>query len=148
MENSQPEYGVLMDKKDTAYYPRHELPVGYSFAFYCPGMEEDWCRLNHEVAVETLEAAQSVFAEEFLPFPDELKKKCIFVLDEEGQSVATASLWRGNHFGKELQRIHWVAVSKRCQGMGLAKALVAKTLDVYNQLGYNGYIYLTSQTSS
>ena len=45
-------------------------------------------------------------------------------------------------------RIHWVAVAPKYQGLGILKAMVTRLLDIYNELGYEGYIHLTSQTWS
>ncbi|MGL4374181.1 MAG: GNAT family N-acetyltransferase, partial [Turicibacter sp.] len=79
---------------------------------------------------------------------DDLLKKCLFVLDNNGTVVATASLWDGHHFGVKLQRIHWVAVSNPCKGKGIAKALLSKVFEIYHEMGFKDYIYLTSQTYS
>ena len=80
--------------------------------------------------------------------PNDMQMRCVFVCDEKDNVVATASLWDGEHFGETLQRVHWVAVSAEYQGKGIAKALLTKVLDMYNDLGYKNYIYLTSQTWS
>ncbi|WP_459169035.1 GNAT family N-acetyltransferase, partial [Natronospora cellulosivora (SeqCode)] len=45
--------------------------------------------------------------------------------------VATAFLWHGNHFGKEFQRVHWVAVHPDHQGKNIGKALITKVLEIY-----------------
>ena len=60
--------------------------------------------------------------------------------------VATAALWDGSFLGEIFQRIHWVAVSDKCAGKGIAKALLCRVLDLYNELGYSGFIYLLTAT--
>lgn len=45
-------------------------------------------------------------------------------------------------------RVHWVAVNEEHQNKGIAKALITKILDIYHELGYKDYIYLTTQTWS
>ena len=70
------------------------------------------------------------------------------MLDLEGKVVATASLWNGDTFGETLHRIHWVAVHPEHHGKGLAKALLTKLMTLYNQLEYQGVIYLVTQTWS
>lgn len=148
-DRTVPFFPVLMEKLDTQVYPRHDLPQGYAFCAYEPGMEADWCRLVHEVGpVDSAAAARKIFEEEFLPYPGELRRRCLFVRDPQGEKVATASLWHGNHFGKTLQRVHWVMVSQKAQGKGLAKALLTRLLDIYNAEGFSGYLYLTSETWS
>ena len=70
----------------------------------------------------------------------------LFVRDAAGKAVATASLWNGMFLGKECQRVHWVAVSDACAGKGIAKALISRVLDLYNELGYKNFIYLLTAT--
>ena len=70
----------------------------------------------------------------------------MFVKDPDGEYVATCALWDGMYLGKNCQRLHWLAVSDKCVGKGIAKALVCAVLDLYNRLGYNGFIYLLTAT--
>lgn len=149
LDKSIPHIGVLMDKYDTLIYPKYELPAGYAFCNYQNGYEHFWSALQFSVEqTDSLEEAEEIFRNEFQSKPDDMLKRCIFIKDYEGNIVATASLWFGYHFGRELQRIHWVAVSQRHQRKGLAKALLTKLFELYNELGYSEYIYLTSQTWS
>ncbi|MDW7659664.1 MAG: GNAT family N-acetyltransferase [Bacillota bacterium] len=150
LDRSIPYIGVLMEKFDTDNYPVYLLPAGYSFCLYRQGLEEDWCRLQLESKqVDSLEAAQRIFADEFVIRPDLLARQCFFVSDDRtNEIVGTASLWTGSHFGEERHRLHWVTVDTRYQGKGLAKALLTRVFDCYNEQDYSGYIYLTSQTWS
>jgi len=149
LDKTIPHYGVLMVKPNPAEYPDYTLPGGYTLCPYRQGMVEDWAELQlMSEQFDSLEEARSYFAREFLAFPDELSAKCLFVKDSAGSVVATASIWRGEHFGRTLQRIHWVAVHPGHQGKGLAKALLAQTLNLYNKLGYTDFVYLTTQTWS
>jgi len=161
-----------MEKFDTAEYPRHALPAGYAFAQYKPGLEAQWAALHCEVGqCDSIEEAETIFEREFMAPPDPtslagdvchtpsqakraipdaeaLAGRMLFVLDESNLLAGTGCLWDGNHFGRTLQRLHWIAVSPGHQGRGIAKAIVSRLLDLYNELGYGGYIYLTSQTWS
>jgi len=148
LDRSIPHIGVLMEKFDTAEYPRHTLPDGYAFAQYKPGLEAQWAALHFEVGqTDSPEEAEAIFKNDFAD-RDALTRRMLFVLDENGQLAGTGCLWDGNHFGRTLQRLHYIAVSPRHQGKGIARAIVSKLLDIYNELGYAGYIYLTSQTWS
>ena len=97
---------------------------------------------------ECLQEAHDIFRAEFLAKPELLQTQCLFVLDAGSAVAATASLWVGNHFGRELLRIHWVACAGEYQGRGLAKALMTKLLDTARALDYRDMLYLTSQTWS
>jgi len=74
------------------------------------------------------------------------EERVMFVKDPEGEYVATLSLWDGMFLGKLCQRLHWLAVSDKCAGKGIAKALATAALDLYNKLGYEGFIYLLTGT--
>ncbi|MCL2056003.1 MAG: GNAT family N-acetyltransferase [Oscillospiraceae bacterium] len=170
MDHSVPYFGVIMDKKDTAVYPKYDLPPGYSLSHYKPGFEQMWIKQKAAVGeFEKEEAAQAVFRREYLygsdregqapgkitpeevqsaPLYKQLCEKVLFILDADGGLAATGAIWDGNHFGKIYQRLHWVSVPPAHQNKGLGKVIVSKLLDLYNALGYSGYIYLTSQTWS
>jgi GNAT superfamily N-acetyltransferase len=143
--------GIIMEKHDASIYPKYELPEGFSFARYQPGFDKQWALLNFEVDhTETLERAEKIFREEFLEYDSEaLKEKMVFAVDDETNNLAgVGAVWDGNLFGEIQQRLHWIAVSSKYQNRGIAKAVISKLFDIYNDLGYNGYIYLTSQTWS
>lgn len=172
LDRSLPHIGVLMEKFDTKCYPKYELPKGYHFSKYKQGFEEEWAKLQFEVEeTDTLEEAKIAFNSEFLHgesmnwinrttnHPDfnniessrffiKLCERMVFIVDNKDKVVGTGCVWGGKMFGEEFQRLHWIAVSPEHQGKGIAKALVSKLLDIYNELGYNGYIHLTSQTWS
>ena len=149
LDKSIPHIGILMTKTDTKNYPRFELPIGFAFCGYKAGYEKEWADLMFELGqTDTLKQAQEVFENEFLSKPELLQKQCLFVLDKSGEVAACGSLWHGEHFGKQLWRIHWIATKPNYQGKGLIKALLTKLLDIYNELGFDGFVYLTSQTWS
>ena len=144
-------FGIIMEKHDASIYPKHELPEGFSFVKYQPGFDKKWAELNYEVDhTETLEAAEKIFKKEFLDHdPDAMKEKMVFAVDESNNNLAgVGAVWDGDMFGEIQQRLHWIAVSSKYQNRGIAKAVISKLFDIYNDLGYNGYIYLTSQTWS
>ena len=172
LDKSLPHIGVIMEKRDTASYPRFELPRGYRFAAFAPGYEAKWARLQHAVGhFDSLNEAEDVFRGEFLlgrgtdwarprmserrdappaacPCCEEMRRRLVFVLDAAGDVVGAGALWPGRHCGPERQRLHWIAVHPAHQGRGIAQALVTRLLDLYGELGYAGYVYLTSQTWS
>lgn len=149
MDNSIVNIKVLMEKRDAEIYPKYDLPKGYSFCNYSLGDEDSWSELQFSVNhVKSIEEGKEIFKDVFLSKIEDLKNKMVFVKDSNGEIVGTAALWDGNHFGETYQRVHWVAVSKNNGGRGIAKALVTKVLDIYNELGYKNYIYLASQTRS
>lgn len=148
VDRSIPHIGVIMEKTDTRAYPRHALPAGYTFAKYEPGFEAQWAALHFEVGqTDSLEEAEGIFQNDFAG-REALMGRMLFVLDQNNELAGTGCLWDGNHFGRTLQRLHFIAVSPPHQGRGIAKAIVSRLLDIYNGLGLGDYIYLTSQTWS
>ncbi len=172
LDRSLPHIGVIMQKFDTGRYPKFTLPGGFSFCSFRPGLEEQWARLQHQVGgIDSLQEARTIFYQEFLlgkgynwlgetppapahtnpasfPCYEQMCKRMVFITDSQSQLAGTAALWQGTLFGRPLQRIHWVAVRAGCQGLGLAKALLTRALDLYWELDCCGPIYLTSQTWS
>ena len=45
LDRSLPHIGVIMEKCDTEYYPKFDLPKGYIFAKYKRGYEKQWAKL-------------------------------------------------------------------------------------------------------
>lgn len=150
LDKSLPYTPLMMIKTDTKEYPRFSLPEGYSFRFYQAGDERNWAALECSVGQFSAEAdALRMFEAEFLKNqilrPED---RMLFVLDPAGTAVATAALWDGNCFDKREQRFHWVAVSDACAGKGIAKAMLTRLLDLYNELSYEGFLYLHTSTHS
>lgn len=163
-----------MEKFDTSNYPRFELPEGFYYSKFKSGLVVEWAKLQLEVEqTETQDEAEEIFYREFLigkpynwscpekneiiqkssdfnnyPLYTDMVNKMVFILDRDDKLAATAVLWKCTMFGSEYQRIHWVAVSPKYNGLGLCKALITKIFDIYNEFGYTDYIYLTSQTWS
>ncbi len=147
LDKTLPHFDVLMEKSDVAQYPRYALPEEFHFAGYQPGYEEKWAQLIYMLEqTDTLQAARDLFSRDFLSRPALLEKQCIFVLDEAEEVAATASLWPGNHLGREHLRIHWVSAAPQYQGRGLVKALMTYLLDLYQKLENDGFLYLSSST--
>lgn len=148
LDKSVPMCYVLMCKTDTENYPRYDLPDGYSFEFYRKGDEKLWVEIEMSVdQFQTMEEGLASFNAEFINGhtlnPEE---RIIFVKDPSGKAVATGALWNGVWKGEEKQRMHWIAVDESCKGKGIAKAIVTKLLDLYNDLGYKGFIYLITES--
>ena len=139
-------YDLFMIKTDTDCYPESRLPEGYSFVFYNSGDERKWARLEVELGqFDSVEDGVECFKKEFLTDQSlRPEDRMLFVKAPDGEYVATLTLWNGNHFGREYQRAHWLAVSDKCAGKGIAKALLSRVLQLYNELGFKDFIYLVT----
>ncbi len=143
-----PKVSVSLFKKDTKNYPRYSLPNGYSFSYYKKGDEADWARIHVEVAqFETVEQGIETFRHQFLVGQElSVEERMIFVKDPNGEIIATSALWDGYYLGEKSQRLHWVCVTDKCTGLGIAKAMLTKLMDMYNELGYSDFIHLWTGT--
>lgn len=128
--------------------PEASLPKGFSFRFFTD--EEDiahWCRIEASVKEFASEAdALKHFKNEFLLRIEDLKKRCIFILNEDGLPIATAMGWLSDAEIKS--RLHWIAVCPGYQGLGLGKAVSQKAINVCANLLPNQPIWLSTQTTS
>lgn len=148
LDKSLPLCYVLMTKEDTEKYPKYSLPTGYSFKFYEKGDEKSWSEIEMSVGqFSTMEEGLRCFNAEFVDGhilrPED---RVFFVIDPNGKAVATGALWNGEWKGEIKERIHWIAVDESCKGKGIAKTIVTKALDLYNELGFKGFIYLVTES--
>ena len=148
LDKSIPYYPISMIKTDTKDYPHFSLPEGYSFSLYREGDEKEWARLECELGqFENIEEGIEIFKKEFITDHNlDPKERILFVKSSDNKIVATAALWNGIYLGKEEDRVHWIAVSDECAGKGIAKAMLSKILDMYNELGKKGFVYLWTGT--
>jgi len=149
LDKTIPFYSLIMETEHPDEYPRFDLPDGFSFVLWEPGLETEWARIHTDLGqFKSIEEGEKVFAGEFLDRPELARKRCFFVKAANGAVVATASLWDGDLFGSILPRIHWVAVAPAWQGYGLAKALLSHLFDLFQAVEAGHYLYLVTQTWS
>lgn len=149
LDKSIPYHRILMEKRDSDVFPHAPMPDGYSLRFWQPGDERIWSAIHLGVDhVERFEAGLAIFEREFMPRPEDARRRCLFAFDREGTPAGTASLWDGDYFGQTLPRLHWVAVAAGHQGKGLCKAMLAYLMRLYRELDLSGAIFLSSQTWS
>ena len=148
LDLSIPKISVSLYKNDPQNYPKYYLPEGYTFSYYKKGDEVDWARIHVEVGqFETLEEGVDAFKRNFLIDQDLIaEERIIFVRDKNREIIATSALWDGLYLGVNSPRIHWVCVTDKCTGLGIAKAMLTKLFDMFFELGYKDFIYLWTGT--
>ena len=127
--------------------PESALPVGYQFRFFQHGDEHHWARIN----VSTKEfpgtdVALERFNQEFYPHLPEVKKRMLFILNEEETPIGTATAWFGKWEGRVIGRLHWVEIIPEYQGKGLGVPLISKAIELLAI--YHEEAYLKTQTTS
>lgn len=126
-----------------------DLPVGFSFRFYQDGDAAHWARIETSVLEFPDEAAaKSYFSRDYLPFSNDLKQRCVFVVNQENLPVATATAWYARSELGYQASLHWVAVMPAYQGLGLGQAGVQQALSLFPALDPGEDVWLHTQTWS
>ncbi|MBQ7338032.1 MAG: GNAT family N-acetyltransferase [Clostridia bacterium] len=150
IDQSTPAISLILYKCDTDVYPRVSLPAGYSFAYYREGDAQKWAEIECDVGqFKTLAEGVDCFTREFLnDYPLDARDHTLFVIAPDGEYVATASLWCWEFIGKPCYRAHWLAVKDNHAGRGIAQALLARVLALYNERYHDGCLYLLTSTQN
>ena len=149
LDKSIPYVGLYMRRPAGKPIAQVPLPYGYDFTFYKSGDELDWARLETSVLEFSSEfAALLHFKERFIPYPDELAKRCLFIENECGEKIATATAWWSVVNDERRPWLQWVSVDPSHQGLGLGKALIHKVTEIMMSLEGDADFYLQTQTWS
>lgn len=109
-----------------------ELPAGYTFSAYRPGLETDWARLEHAIGdFSSPEEAGAYFANTYLTEPEALQKRAVFVLDASGEAVGSCIAWKDPRGDGEVSSLHWLVVSPAHRGQGLGRALCRRVMELF-----------------
>ena len=129
--------------------PDFPLPEGFKFVLYKDGDEMDWARI--ETTVDEFDSefeALLFFKEEFMPYVDELYRRCLFIETEDGKKIATANAWWGFVEDERRAWLHWVSVDNDYQGLGLGKAISSRATKLLEEIEGDVNFYLCTQTWS
>ncbi|MEG0895402.1 MAG: GNAT family N-acetyltransferase [Oscillospiraceae bacterium] len=133
---------VYMTKPEITEYPKYSLPDGFYFKFYDENMDSDWVRLQmYEDVFENFGEAIRYFNAIYVSQGNVLKKRMAFICDDKDMVVGCGALWFGNKFGVLANEITSLIVHPNYRGLGLAKALVSRLLDLHKELECKGGIY-------
>lgn len=149
LDKSVPYAGIFMRREAGAPIEAYPLPDGYRFSLYNEGDETSWARIETSVLEFDSEfAALLHFNKEFMPFTGELRRRCLFIEEEKGGKIATATSWWDDVEGQRRPWLKWVGVDPRYQGAGLGKALISKAIELMASLEGDADFYLHTQTWS
>ena len=120
--------------------PEYALPKGYRFVNYSEGDKAAWIDIELSCGeVLSKEHGEECWARYYAGKESELPDRMIFIENEAGEKIATATAFydiHGNTVPGEGQ-LHWVGIKKEEQGKGLSKPLITHTLNLMKDLGYN-----------
>ena len=149
LDKSVPFAKIYMRRKPGTPIPVFPLPDGFKFVMYRDGDEKSWARIETSVGEFDSEfAALLRFREEFIPYADELYRRCLFIENDDGEKVATANAWWSFIEDERRAWLHWVSVDARFLGLGLGKAIISRVTELLKELEGDVDFYLSTQTWS
>lgn len=147
MDHTVEHIEFVMVRDDLNGIPDAELPDGFRIRPFRPGDERHWAEIEMQAGeFTTIDRALTYFAGEFGPHPDELRERMLLLESDTEGPIGTTSAWFGEHAGRTLGRIHWVAVIPAFHGRGLSKPLLAAAMRILAQHHHSAF--LTTQTTS
>ncbi|MDC7220502.1 MAG: GNAT family N-acetyltransferase [Spirochaetales bacterium] len=137
-----------MRKKGTKI-PHYPLPEGFRFEFYQPGDERCWAEIKTSVLeFSHLQEALKCFEKDYLDHIDELRRRCLFLVTDQGEKVGTAMAWWSTRDELRVPSIHWVSIKPEYQNLGLGKALVCQAVNLSIELDGDRDSFIHTQTWS
>ena len=108
------------------------LPAGYSFKNYQISDEKAWAKLEYDIGdFASEDEAEKYFLSEYGQNIDDVKERCFFVADEQGQIVGSCIAWKDGRGNGEVSSLHWLVVSPFCQGQKIGKALCQRVMKAF-----------------
>jgi GNAT superfamily N-acetyltransferase len=139
------EYAMV--REDLRDLPDISLPDGFRIRAYQPGDERHWAEIEMSAGeFREVQPALDYFGTEFGPFPGDLQERMLFLESESDGLIGTASAWFGSLIGRQMGRIHWVAIVPEYHGRGLSKPLLGAVMHVLAR--HHDSAFLTTQTTS
>ena len=141
-------YDLLM-VRDLKNMEKYNLPEGFHYSFWNGDhCKEDWINIHIETGEFNSidKEAEPIFNSFYLDFYSELSSRCIFIENDKGEKVATATISPTKEYGYKCV-IDWFAVSPKGQGLKLSRPLLSKVLLVAKDLGYKK-VLLHTQTNT
>lgn len=149
LDKSIPYYHVLMVRKKGTLVKDYKLPEGFEFVLFKSGDEKEWAEIETTVGeFDSAADALVYFQRNFLPYLDELERRCIFIKNNKGEKVATLTIWWRYTGNRRDPWIYWVAVKPEYQGLGLGKAIVFEGMRRFIEIEGDRDVYLHTQTWS
>ncbi|MBR5109037.1 MAG: GNAT family N-acetyltransferase [Clostridia bacterium] len=148
--DSRIRYYELMLRGEIGGRTEIPLPAGYHYEMYRDGDRDAWIKIEKSAReFDSGEEGLGAWERYYEHRTEELKSRMVFVVNEAGEKVATATAYydiRGIDRSGD-GWLHWVAVRREDQGKGLSKPLISHVLQIMKQLGYT-HAKIPTQTTT
>ena len=136
--DSRIRYYELMLRGEITGMMEIPLPAGYHYETYRDGDRDAWIAIEKSAKeFNTWEQGLDAWKRYYAEHTDELPGRMVFVVNEHGEKVATATAFydiRGIDQSAD-GWLHWVAVKREHQGRGLSKPLISHVIQIMKALG-------------
>ena len=131
---------LLMTFSNTSKFQRYELPDGYYYEFYQSGDEEKWVEIQLESgSICNYKKGLEYFHNFFNCFKDELYKRCFFIVNDNNEKIATATISLLENNEDEFEAtVDWVAIKKEYLFVTL---IILASFLVYSNIFHNEFIF-------
>jgi GNAT superfamily N-acetyltransferase len=137
MDDSSAFTDVWMIQRDLSLAPDFPLPPGYTIRFYREGDAETWVRIQRACADDLSFITAEHFHADMPGDADHLAERVLFLTDPLGNDIGTIVAWNDSKFdGRDIGRIHWVAIVAEAQGRGLSKPMMSTACKVLRKFNY------------
>lgn len=142
IDRSIPYYNLIL-RCDKIHTHSVSLPGNYHFKMYDDGDEKHWAELEYEIGdFSSVEEAETYFRRNYCKQIDELKKRCVFVVDDKGNVVGSCIAWHDLKDKATVASLHWLVVSPKYQGKHIGLALCQKVMEIFKKPGeFSVYIH-------
>ncbi len=142
-------YEVIMKREKGTPLLEYLLPEGYRYVMYSPGDELSWAEIETSVGeFNKVEDALEYYSKKYLPYIDELKRRCLFVENSKGKKIATLTAWWSYTDKRRDPWLQWFSVMPECQNKSIGKALVYECMKLLIEIEGDHDVYLPTQTWS
>lgn len=149
MDKTIPYYPIIMYRKSGSEIPNHFLPYEYKLDLYKNGDEKEWFRIALSLGeFENEKQGLSYFESEFKNYEDELSRRCLFLVNPEGEKIGTYTNWWAYTGVRRDPWIKWFLLCPEYQGKGLGKKVFYEGLRQMIAIEGDREIYLHTQTWS
>lgn len=136
----------LVLERDLEYFPQNSLPDGYHFTFFQEGDRDDWITIEQSAKVfDSYEEGLDAWKKYYYENENMLTERMVFIENEAGQKIATATAYFGEKDNSESGWLLWVAICREYQGRGLSKPLLTFTLNIMKDIGHT-HVKVVTQT--